>query len=182
MFLSKFNKPQIFLICWGLGFNQVHGSDSVSFSSSSSGFWGSRSLRERGGAVAAAAQRPLQVSAGRAVPVLAGWLTAASAPQEAPRRGQEVSQGLRGGAPGALVHRLPLEEGVPALHRLRLRPPASVGLSPSSISVVWKQPLRLISMETTNSICFSAGDRRSNVDKNAVKQHQLYLNTFLRFL
>lgn len=137
MFPSMFKKPHIFLICWGLGLNQVHGSDSVSFSSSS-GFWGSRSLRERGGAVAAAAQRPLQVSTGSAVPVLAGRLTATSAPQEAPRRGQEVSQGLRGGAPGALVHRLPLEEGVPALHRLRLRPPASVGLSPSSISVVWK--------------------------------------------
>ena len=48
-------------------------------------------------------------------------VTAACALQEAARRGQKVSQGLRGGAQGALVHRLPLEESLPALHRLKRR-------------------------------------------------------------
>ncbi|XP_036085044.1 SLC2A4 regulator isoform X1 [Rousettus aegyptiacus] len=35
--------------------------------------------------------------------------------QEAPRRRQEVSEGVRNGAPGPVVHGLPLEEGLPAL-------------------------------------------------------------------
>uniref|UniRef100_A0A9L0R6S9 Zinc finger protein 704 n=1 Tax=Equus caballus TaxID=9796 RepID=A0A9L0R6S9_HORSE len=41
-------------------------------------------------------------------------------PKEAPGRGQKVPQGVRHGEPGPVVHGLPLEEGVPALHRLRL--------------------------------------------------------------
>lgn len=35
--------------------------------------------------------------------------------QEGPRGGQEVPQGVRGGAQGSVVHRLPLEKGLPAL-------------------------------------------------------------------
>ncbi|XP_045437498.1 zinc finger protein 704 isoform X1 [Pipistrellus kuhlii] len=40
---------------------------------------------------------------------------------EAPGGGQEVPEGVRHGEPGPVVHRLPLEEGLPALPGLRLR-------------------------------------------------------------
>jgi len=38
--------------------------------------------------------------------------------QERSRGGQEVPQGVRSGAQGSVVHRLPLEKGLPALPRL----------------------------------------------------------------
>lgn len=41
-----------------------------------------------------------------------------SHPEEAQRRRQKVPQGLWDGKQGHVVHRLPLEEGLPAVHRL----------------------------------------------------------------
>lgn len=61
--------------------------------------------------------------------------------QEAPRRGQEVPEGVRDGEPRHVVHRLPLEEGLPEVRGLRAqpvpsrrRPPAAhvEGAAPSS--------------------------------------------------
>lgn len=40
--------------------------------------------------------------------------------QEGPRGGQEVPQGVRGGAQRSVVHRLPLEKGLPALPGLEV--------------------------------------------------------------
>ena len=41
--------------------------------------------------------------------------------QEGSRRGQEVPQGLRSGAQGSVVHRLPLEKSLPTLPRLKTK-------------------------------------------------------------
>lgn len=40
---------------------------------------------------------------------------------EGPRRREEVPQGVRDGEPRHVVHRLPLEEGLPEIHRLSWR-------------------------------------------------------------
>lgn len=52
------------------------------------------------------------------MPIESFALTAVSWPvlQEAPGRGQEVPEGVRHGESGHVVHSLPLEEGLPALH------------------------------------------------------------------
>ena len=42
--------------------------------------------------------------------------------QEAPGRGQEVPEGVRHGESRHVVHSLPLEEGLPAFHRLTCAP------------------------------------------------------------
>lgn len=44
---------------------------------------------------------------------------------EGARRGEEVPQGVRDGEPRHVVHRLPLEKGLPEIYRLSVSTPAS---------------------------------------------------------
>lgn len=101
---------------------QVGGTLRLTAALSSSGLHVPGPFRQRGGAVAAAPGRPLQVSASWwRRPPLRRSSDVSSVSQEDPQRGQEVPQGVRHRTQGPVVHGLPLEESLSALPGLRKR-------------------------------------------------------------
>lgn len=101
---------------------QVGGTLRLTAALSSSGLHIPGPFRQRGGAVAAAPGRPLQVSASWwRRPPLRRSSDVSSVSQEDPQRGQEVPQGVRHRTQGPVVHGLPLEESLSALPGLRKR-------------------------------------------------------------
>nr|XP_042703301.1 SLC2A4 regulator isoform X2 [Chrysemys picta bellii] len=57
--------------------------------------------------------------------------------QEAPRRGQEVPQGVRDGEPGHVVHSLPVEEGLSEVRRLSVPLPPTPGPAARAPRPLW---------------------------------------------
>ncbi|XP_042703302.2 SLC2A4 regulator isoform X1 [Chrysemys picta bellii] len=57
--------------------------------------------------------------------------------QEAPRRGQEVPQGVRDGEPGHVVHSLPVEEGLSEVRRLSVPLPPAPGPAARAPRPLW---------------------------------------------